>query len=74
VLDIFVSVQGGGRSRCGGIVGWRGGIIDWRQRGNDANSECLVYEELKNGVLVPKVVFMKRVLGIWGIKKRCTSS
>jgi len=43
--ESFVSLQGGGRRRCGGIV-------DWRQRGNDANSECLVYEELKNGVLV----------------------
>ena len=26
-------------------------IVDWRQHGNDANSESLVYEELKNGVL-----------------------
>ncbi len=41
----FVLVQGGGRKQCGGIV-------DRRQRGNDANSKCLVYEKLKKQVLV----------------------
>ena len=38
---------------CCVVVSQRcGGIVDWRQRSNDANSECLVYEKLKNGILV----------------------
>jgi len=34
---MFMSVQGGGRRRCGGIV-------DWRQRSNGMDSERLLLD------------------------------
>ena len=43
--EYFVSLQGGGRRRCGGIV-------DWRQRGRWQNMRCWKFDYWPDGALV----------------------